>query len=179
MAESVLLPAGFSTGEAGFVLASLLPLGSLVILEGPTGIGKTEFVRGFARKLGVREPVTSPTFVTLQEYEGPDGGLFHGDLDRLPEGGGDDLVEALLGSRERNWSLIEWGGKLSPSLWPLFHLVIGIRFSWENEEARLLTVRWLAGENRVGEGESLVSLFLERLVGGTGPGVGRGESWNL
>ncbi|MHB1285789.1 MAG: tRNA (adenosine(37)-N6)-threonylcarbamoyltransferase complex ATPase subunit type 1 TsaE [Leptospirales bacterium] len=175
MADSFLLPPGFSTGDAGGVLASLLPVGSLVILEGPTGIGKTEFVRGFARALGVSEVVTSPTFVTLQEYEGTNGSMFHGDLDRLPEGGGADFVEALLASREWSWSLVEWGGKLSPSLWGAFLVVIGLRFSWESEEGRLMTVRCLGGGNGTGEGEPLVTLFLDRLIAGSGfPAISTG-----
>ncbi|MHB8543736.1 MAG: tRNA (adenosine(37)-N6)-threonylcarbamoyltransferase complex ATPase subunit type 1 TsaE [Leptospirales bacterium] len=179
MADSVFLPDGFPTGQAGAFLASFLPLGSLVLLEGPTGIGKTEFVRGFSRAVGVDESVTSPTFVTLQEYESKTGKLFHGDMDRLPVGGGDDFLEALLDSREKSWSLVEWGEKLSRSIWPLFVHVFSIRFSWEGEEARFLAVSCVGGDGRTGDGEAMVSLFIKSLHSELGPGSeGRGDHWN-
>lgn len=44
--------------------------GHVVALVGPLGSGKTCFIQGLARGLGVREPVTSPTFVLMQRYEG-------------------------------------------------------------------------------------------------------------
>ena len=51
-------------------LAAVVPPGTVIALEGDLGAGKTAFARGFARGLGITEPVTSPTFTILQSYEG-------------------------------------------------------------------------------------------------------------
>lgn len=64
-------------------LASKLPFGSVLALQGELGAGKTVFARGFARGLGITEPISSPTFTILQEYP-VDGRLFyHLDLYRI------------------------------------------------------------------------------------------------
>lgn len=65
-------------------LAARLVPGSVVALHGELGAGKTTFVQALAAALGVRQPVTSPTFALAAEYRLPDGGLFvHMDLFRL------------------------------------------------------------------------------------------------
>jgi len=65
-------------------LARSLPPGSVVALYGDLGAGKTVFARGFARGLGITEPLSSPTFTIVQEYPVPEGGiLFHLDLYRI------------------------------------------------------------------------------------------------
>ena len=58
-------------------LAALLRAGDLVILSGPLGAGKTTLTQGIADGLGVRGPVTSPTFVIARVHPSlrPDGGL--------------------------------------------------------------------------------------------------------
>jgi len=65
-------------------LAKSLPKGSVVALYGDLGAGKTVFARGFARGLGITEPLSSPTFTIVQEYPVPGGGnLYHLDLYRI------------------------------------------------------------------------------------------------
>lgn len=65
-------------------LARTLPPGSVVALYGDLGAGKTVFARGFARGLGITEPLSSPTFTIVQEYPVPGGGnLYHLDLYRI------------------------------------------------------------------------------------------------
>jgi tRNA threonylcarbamoyladenosine biosynthesis protein TsaE len=59
------------TAAAAVQLAALLRAGDVVHLRGPLGAGKTAFVRHAARALGVREPVTSPTFTVAHRYAGP------------------------------------------------------------------------------------------------------------
>jgi len=79
------------TERAGAALAAALAPGDVVLVSGELGAGKTTFVRGAARALGVTEPVTSPTFVVGHLYE---PGVAHLDLYRL--GGLDDEDPGLL-----------------------------------------------------------------------------------
>lgn len=72
------------TENIGKSLAMSLSKGDAVLLRGNLGAGKTVFSRGFARGLGITEPVSSPTYTIVQEYELPDGGrLYHLDLYRI------------------------------------------------------------------------------------------------
>ena len=65
-------------------MAKELPPGSVLTLDGDLGAGKTVFSRGFARGLGITEPVSSPTYTIIQEYPLENGGmLFHLDLYRI------------------------------------------------------------------------------------------------
>jgi tRNA threonylcarbamoyladenosine biosynthesis protein TsaE len=72
-----------ATERAGAQLAAQLRPGDVVLVSGDLGAGKTTFVRGALRALGVREAVTSPTFVVGVLYEGTAGPLAHLDLYRL------------------------------------------------------------------------------------------------
>jgi tRNA threonylcarbamoyladenosine biosynthesis protein TsaE len=71
------------TERAGAQLAAGLEPGYVVLVSGDLGAGKSTFVRGALRSLGVEGPVTSPTFVVGQLYDGRDGPLAHLDLYRL------------------------------------------------------------------------------------------------
>ena len=78
------------TERAGAAFAGLLRPGDVVALYGGLGAGKTAFVRGMARGLGVAARVSSPTFTIVNEYPGPVP-LFHFDMSRL--GGPDERFE--------------------------------------------------------------------------------------
>lgn len=71
------------TAAVAAQLASELGPGDLVLVRGEMGAGKTTFVRGACRALGVRGPVTSPTFTIGQVYEGAAATIAHLDLHRL------------------------------------------------------------------------------------------------
>ena len=71
------------TEAAGAALAAQLEPGSVVAFTGDLGAGKTAFTRGLARGLGIDEPITSPTFTIVNEYEGGRLPLFHFDMYRL------------------------------------------------------------------------------------------------
>ncbi len=71
------------TEALGARLARALAGGRVVAFTGDLGAGKTAFVSGMARELGVEERVTSPTFTIVNEYEGGRLPLFHFDMYRL------------------------------------------------------------------------------------------------
>ena len=71
------------TEALGEELVKTLPPGAVVAFFGDLGAGKTAFVRGMARGLGITQRVTSPTFTIVNEYEGGALPLFHFDMYRL------------------------------------------------------------------------------------------------
>jgi tRNA threonylcarbamoyladenosine biosynthesis protein TsaE len=75
------------TEALGAELARELRAGDVVLVEGELGAGKTTFVRGACRALGVQAIVTSPTFTIGQRYSasGPVGLVSHLDLYRIAE----------------------------------------------------------------------------------------------
>lgn len=79
------------TENLGAALAERLKPGTVVAFSGDLGAGKTAFVRGMARGLGISERVTSPTFTIVNEYEGGRLPLFHFDMYRLNSA--DDLFD--------------------------------------------------------------------------------------
>jgi tRNA threonylcarbamoyladenosine biosynthesis protein TsaE len=96
-------------------LAALAEPGDLVVLAGDLGAGKTAFVQGFGRGLDVTEPITSPTFTLVQQYEGrlP---VHHLDVYRLDQLG--EVAELGLGELldDGGVVLIEWGDAILPVL---------------------------------------------------------------
>ncbi len=79
-----------ATERAGAELAAGLSPGDVVLVSGELGAGKTTFVRGAARALGVTEAVTSPTFVVGHLYESGALRVAHLDLYRLSGLDGED-----------------------------------------------------------------------------------------
>jgi tRNA threonylcarbamoyladenosine biosynthesis protein TsaE len=95
------------TAAVGHAVGSQLRAGDLVVLTGELGAGKTTFAKGLVRALGVTQPVTSPTFTIVQEYEGrvPVAHVDVYRLDRIQEV--HDLgFEELLDGRV---TVVEWG----------------------------------------------------------------------
>ena len=78
------------TADLGARLAARLPGGSVVAMYGDLGAGKTAFVRGMARGMGLSCRVSSPTFTIVNEYLG-ERELIHFDMYRLS--GADELFE--------------------------------------------------------------------------------------
>jgi len=71
------------TREFGASLGQLLRGGELICLEGELGSGKTTFIQGIGRGLGVEGPITSPTFTLVNEYWGENLTFYHVDLYRV------------------------------------------------------------------------------------------------
>jgi tRNA threonylcarbamoyladenosine biosynthesis protein TsaE len=117
-------------------VAGLARPGDLVLLAGDLGAGKTAFVQGFGRALGVQGPITSPTFTLVHHYEGrlP---LVHVDVYRL-----DHLQELVdLGIAELldagGVMLVEWGDVVAPAL-PADFLECRLEFGAGDDERRLV-----------------------------------------
>lgn len=72
------------TVNLGKKIGSRLKPGDILALSGPLGAGKTTLIQGIAEGLGVKDYVTSPTFILINEYPGPVP-LYHIDLYRLEE----------------------------------------------------------------------------------------------
>jgi tRNA threonylcarbamoyladenosine biosynthesis protein TsaE len=98
-----------ATEAAGAELAGRLAPGDVVLVSGELGAGKTTFVRGACRALGVEGPVTSPTFTIGQVYAGRVE-VAHLDLYRLETLAGEDpaLIDDYL-TPERI-GFVEWPG---------------------------------------------------------------------
>jgi tRNA threonylcarbamoyladenosine biosynthesis protein TsaE len=77
------LPDADSTRNLGKVLGEKLPAGSVILLEGNLGSGKTTLVQGMGEGLGIEEGIDSPTFTLINEYFGGRIPLYHLDLYRL------------------------------------------------------------------------------------------------
>ena len=82
-ARSVETTGPAETESLGAELAGALGDGDVVLVRGELGAGKTTFVRGAARALGVSDPVTSPTFSIGHRYAAPGVTISHLDLYRL------------------------------------------------------------------------------------------------
>ncbi len=73
------------TAETAYQMAANAQPGQVYALIGDLGVGKTVFTKGFARGLGIDEPVSSPTFTILQIYEEGRLPLYHFDVYRIEE----------------------------------------------------------------------------------------------
>ena len=111
---------------------------AVIELIGDVGAGKTTFVRGLAKGLGVKEPVTSPSFTISKSYAfGKNQTLTHYDFYRLADPGlmQDNLKESL--SDPNNITIIEWGESVSNIL-PKNHTIINIIYNDDNSREVIL-----------------------------------------
>lgn len=120
--------------DLGREVGKALPPNSILALHGDLGAGKTTFSGGVAEGLGIQDPIQSPTFVFMNQYEGRLS-LFHFDLYRMS--GVDDFLglgfdEFLSGG---GVSLIEWPERIIPLLeknvWHIY-------FSYEGEGRKVV-----------------------------------------
>lgn len=77
------LPDVEATKQLGKMLGEFLPAGSVILLYGDLGAGKTTLVQGIGEALGIQEAVLSPTFALINEYVEGRLPLYHLDLYRL------------------------------------------------------------------------------------------------
>lgn len=141
------------TFRAGEGLAPLLVAGDVMLLEGTLGAGKTRFTQGLAKGLGIAQPLTSPTFVIMNQYVGRLM-LYHIDLYRIEA----EAEAADLGLDDYFFGdgvcVVEWPDR-APSAMPPAHLLI--RFEHVGESSRRLTV--------TAAGPRSAALLVEYLLG--------------
>ena len=124
------------TEALGEAFARSLPDGSVVAFYGELGSGKTAFVRGMARGMGIDALVNSPTFTIVNEYIGPRS-LFHFDMYRL--GSADELYdigwEDYLG--RGGVCAVEWSENVADAFEGGEYVV---RFEKTGDESRRITI---------------------------------------
>lgn len=104
------------TFQAGMHMGQKARVGQVFTLTGDLGVGKTVFTQGFAKGLGIDEPVSSPTFTIVQIYESGRLPFYHfdvyriSDVEEMEEVGFDDYI---MGG---GVSLIEWANLIEEIL---------------------------------------------------------------
>jgi tRNA threonylcarbamoyladenosine biosynthesis protein TsaE len=116
---------------------------ALIALDGDLGAGKTCFVRGLARGLGVKEPISSPTYSLMAQYRGRvpflhmDAWMEGRERAFLMDGGSELLVDAVCA--------VEWAAKVSDVL-PAARIEVRLRAVPGAPEERLIELRSVGGD---------------------------------
>jgi len=130
------------TEALGARLAATLEPGDVVLISGELGAGKTTFVRGAARALGVQTPVTSPTFTIGQRYpaSAPVGCVSHIDLYRLRSIADEDpdLLADYVGAD--TIAFIEWPAVAEHELGELGHVRFRVQLNHAGGDARTIQI---------------------------------------
>src|SRR5574344_1139240 len=107
----------------------------IICLDGELGSGKTVFTKGIANALGIKDPITSPTFTIIKEYDG-ELPLYHMDVYRL-DGNTDGIgIEEYF--NKNGVVVIEWSSMIKDIL-PKERLEIKIKVLDENKRLFILT----------------------------------------
>jgi tRNA threonylcarbamoyladenosine biosynthesis protein TsaE len=144
------LPAPEDTRALGAALAEVLQPGDLVVLVGPLGAGKTAFTQGIGAALGVREPVTSPTFVIARVHRGGRVPLVHVDAYRLGSVGDVEDLD-LDASTGESVTVVEWGQGLVEQLADE-HLEVRLDRRDDDVRTALLVPHGAGWERRLADG---------------------------
>ena len=125
-------------------LAESIKENTVIALIGDLGTGKTSFVQAFARALGVKENLKSPTFNYYLEYRSGRMPLFHFDVYRLSEAeevyevGYEDCLNG------DGVTLIEWANIIESELPKEY---IEIKIDYNDEDSRKISIRYIGNEN--------------------------------
>ncbi len=123
------------TTAIAFKIGELVEGQSVITLEGDLGAGKTTFTKGFAKGLGIKRNVNSPTFTIIKEYKGrlP---LYHMDVYRVSEQSEDLGFDEYFGGE--GVCVVEWAHLIQEQL-PDERLDIKIRYTG-NEEREIVFI---------------------------------------
>lgn len=141
-----------TTLALGAMLAEHTLPADVVLLSGDLGAGKTQLVKGIAIGLGVKEPVTSPTFNILLVHEGRIP-LHHLDLYRLDVPAQLEDIDYSATLEGDGLSVVEWGDRF-PEAAPLDGLLVTIRITGDSQ-------RRVEVESLGPRGDELVSAWAE------------------
>ena len=126
-----------ATQDLAAALAQLARRGDVIVLAGEMGAGKTCFAQGFARGLGIDEPVTSPTFTLVRTYHGRID-LVHADLYRLDRE--QEVIDLALHELVSDGvALVEWGDAVEHVL-PPDVLEVRLAFTEGDDEERVVEI---------------------------------------
>ena len=129
------------TFELGQKMAESASPGDIFCLDGDLGVGKTVFTAGFAKGLGIKTPICSPTFTILQVYEEGRLPLYHFDVYRIADV--DEMDE--IGFDEYAFGtgvcLIEWGSQIAEILPENTQYITIEKNPEKGFDYRLITVR--------------------------------------
>jgi len=151
-----------ATDALAFQLGQRLHAGSVLCIDGELGAGKTLFVKGLARGLGIDEPVDSPTFTLMNQYEGRLT-LYHLDAwmqgreRAFLEGGGEECLHG------GGVTAIEWGGRV---LDLLPRPLVWIELEHRSPEERQIRMRVVSAAEGAGSEEEE---HLEAAIAGLEP----------
>ena len=109
----------------------------VICLKGELGSGKTVFVKGFAKSLGIDETITSPTFNLVKEYLSGESPMYHMDVYRLEDEKNDSIGLSDYFTKG-GVTIIEWSDIIKDSL-PEERLEI--KFKVIDEDTRVLTLK--------------------------------------
>lgn len=133
------------TNELANRFSKLVLNGCFVSLYGEIGAGKTAFVKLVAEALDVKEHVTSPTFVILNEYHSGKIPMYHFDLYRLENEGVKTIEDELREySETKALTFVEWA-EFSQNQIPFDHLKINVTYA--DDDSRIYTFEFV-GEDK-------------------------------
>jgi tRNA threonylcarbamoyladenosine biosynthesis protein TsaE len=135
----VKLPDANATQHLGIELGESLTAGSVLLLTGDLGSGKTTFVQGLAQGMGIVDAIVSPTFTIINEYFSGRLPLYHLDLYRLNSAEVDDLqLESYWSGVDSELGImaIEWADRLSY----LPDHYIQIEFTYDSIDRRIAKI---------------------------------------
>lgn len=117
MSEEYITNSSEETQKLGGELAQKLKGGDFVAFYGDLGSGKTTFIQGMAKTLGINRRIISPTFIIVRHYELNNGSFYHVDLYRtvtkhdLLGVGLDQII-----NNQENITALEWAEKMGDML---------------------------------------------------------------
>src|SRR3989440_13067374 len=127
------------TEAIGAELSERLSPGDVVLVEGDLGAGKTTFVRGASRSLGVTVPVTSPTFTIGQRYAAPVP-VSHVDLFRIADLGSEDPDLLADYVRPDTISFVEWPSHGEPTVAAFGHVAGRVEIAHAGGDRRMVAL---------------------------------------
>lgn len=136
--EEILTRSAKETQKFGAKIAKSLIHGGVIALYGNLGTGKTTFVQGMGKELGIKSNIISPTFIIIKNYSLSDQAFYHIDLYRINNEKDIyslGLTEIL--NNPQNIVVIEWPEKIEHLL-PIKHTKIS--FEIKDENSRKLTI---------------------------------------